>query len=148
MLSRTTTIIRIAAMMILACPPPTWAQQRLSAEEVQKLEKDLTKIVRENFAETTKNYCIGHWSSSENAKALSRFATISEHCRCVTDELNYLANDNLARGILDIQIQTANPSSQKMSEDDIKATLVEWNTRYQTANRFCGEKARRKSLSQ
>jgi hypothetical protein len=128
-----------------------WPQQRgLSGvlNDAQKVIDKEVAIARENFATTTKNYCVNFWSASDKLEALSKFATISEQCRCTEEEMSYLATDDLSIRLIQMQIQTADASVNYLSEDAIKATVDEWQSKYQAANKTCtGRFIRRRQSS-
>ena len=131
----------LLALIIATCFSLAWAQQSGLTGELAKTEKEVAKIARENFIETTKNMCVNFWSAQEKLEALSKFTSISEHCRCIVDEMNFLASDSLANRIIDMQIQHANGNNEYLSDSEVAATVSEWQGKNQAANKVCTEKA-------
>ncbi len=118
-----------------------WAQINSSSVDLEKTKKELEKIARENFIETTKNMCVNFWSAPEKVEALSKFTSISEHCRCIVDEMNFLATDSLATRLIKMQIQHANRNNEYLSDSEVAAIVSEWQGKNQAANKICTEKA-------
>jgi len=59
-------------------------------------EKEIAGAREYTINTATKNLCIKHWSEPEKAAALAPFASISEMCSCIQDELRYTLSDDLA----------------------------------------------------
>ncbi len=97
-----------------------------------------SEIAKKNNSETAKNYCINFWSAQEKIDALSKYATLSEQCKCVQDEMDYSVNDDLAKRLIEMQIQANNSEVKFLSEEVVKETTREWQSKYDVANRVCG----------
>lgn len=117
------------------------AQISGSSGDLANTKKEFEKIARENFIETTKNICVNFWSAQEKVEALSKLTSISEHCRCIVDEMNFLASDSLATRLIEMQIQHANKNNEYLSDSEVAATVSEWQGKNQAANKICTEKA-------
>jgi hypothetical protein len=75
-----------------------------------------TKLQKNN-SETAKSFCINFWSAQEKIDALSKYATLSEQCKCTQDEMNYSVTDDLATRVIEMQIQANNSEVQYLSEE-------------------------------
>lgn len=145
------TMLQIFFILFLALARPAFSQAGESSSVLngtKKLSEKLITTARQNFAVTTKNYCINFWSAPEKLTVLSKFATVSEQCKCTEDEMSYLATDDLAIRLIEMQIQAADASVNYLDEDAIKATVNEWQNKYQAANQACtGRFIRRRESS-
>lgn len=104
-------------------------------------------IARKNYSETVKNYCIDQWSAKEKIDLLSKFATLSEHCKCMQDEMDYSVNDDLATRVIQMQLQTNDSAVKYLSDEVIEGTIREWDAKYRVAHRACTERFIRRRQS-
>jgi hypothetical protein len=123
----------IAALLVITSPLCSFSQT--------------SEIARKNYSETVKNYCINYWTTEEGNKHLSKFATISEQCKCVQDETSYFLTDDFANRVLEMQLQANNSAHKFMSEDAANAIISEIISKFSSANRACGEKFIRRRQS-
>ena len=109
--------------------------------ELDRLDKEITTLARQNNIETSKRMCVDYWTQPNQLKALSKFATISEQCSCVQNEMKYLVTDELANALIKTQIQSqGNSTLPRLSDEVIKNTINEWGTHLNSSYRTCSEK--------
>lgn len=98
-------------------------------------------IARNNVNRTIKKLCVDRWSESSGSKALAPFASLSEMCQCVEQEVSYAVSDELADKVIKMQIDVNGTNSEKyLSQGDIDQTTKEFFSLYQAGSRGCMEK--------
>ncbi|WP_396439865.1 hypothetical protein [Limnohabitans sp.] len=123
----------IAALLVIALPLCAYAQT--------------SEIARKNYSETVKNYCIDQWSAKEKIDLLSKFATLSEHCKCMQDEMDYSVSDDLVTRLIQMQLKINDSTVKYLSDEVVKGTIREWDAKHHVAHRACTERFIRRRQS-
>jgi hypothetical protein len=119
---------------------PTFSFADNFSDTIKMSEIELVTLARKNYDGTVKNYCVNFWSPPDKIDLLSKFATVSEHCKCMQDEMNYSMTDDLAIRLLKLQMQADILEEKYLSVDLVKATANEWGSKYGVAHKTCTER--------
>lgn len=93
-----------------------------------------------------KKVCIAHWSQPDNAAAMAPFASISEHCSCIQDEMRYTVSDELAvKSFRSLLEGTPKQSGPLLSAGEREWVSDSFGRLYVAAEKSCREKVVRRN---
>lgn len=109
--------------------------------KLERLDKEIASIARQNNLDTAKTLCVDEWSKRKNVEMLSKFATTSEFCKCVQDEMKYLVSDNLAINLLKLQLRRRTDLDiEHLSDKEVEKTSQDWADYLSSSYHSCAEK--------
>ena len=104
-------------------------------------DAESAKLIRDNSSLSAKNSCVQYWTDKSHSDILSKFATVSEMCSCMKDEMEFTVSDDLALGLFMMQANNQNVDNTKFATDEeVTATKKAWTKLYGSAHSVCVER--------